>query len=485
MSLKINSNTSSLNAHRNLQGNSEKLSQSLERLSSGKKLNRAADDPAGLVIAESMRAQNNGLRQAITNNEVAVSMMQTAEGALNEVANALIMIRQRAVASANEGVIDENMLQANQQEIENALSSIDMVARNTQFGRKKLLDGSGSNSATATGNGLEFVSVSGGAKASGHEGYDVVIFQEAKQANLIGSSSLTQSMIDEGEELTIQEGGRTATLKLDSSYTVESAIKKLNDTAVKNGLEVTVRNNGGLISINHNKYGEKYSFLARSSTPGVLSDANGAHSIMKNGQDVSGLINGESAIGHGQLLTGRRGNDTTEGLSVRWKGNGDLTIAPKPTGTMVGKISIREGFTFQVGANSGQSVSIAMGNMSSSQLGRNINNESGYMSLSDLDLRTTRGANDAIRVVDQAINEVSNTRGSIGAFQRNTLESNLASLRIASENMQSAESSIRDADMAEELAGYTRNQIMTQSATAQLSQANVMPNNVVRMLSSQ
>ena len=102
-----------------------------------------------------------------------------------------------------------------------------------------------------------------------------------------------------------------------------------------------------------------------------------------------------------------------------------------------------------------------------------------------MDVRSTQGANDAINVIDEAINQVAFSRGSLGAFQRNTMESNLTSLRIASENMTSAESSIRDADMAHELANFTRNQIMTQAATAQLAQANVMPNNIVRLLSSQ
>ncbi len=287
MSLKINSNVSSLVSHRNLQANSERLAQSLERLSSGKRLNRAADDPSGLVISENMRAQNIGLKQAINNNEVAVSMMQTAEGALAEVANTLVMIRQRTIASANEGIRNESILQANQQEIENALTAIDMVAKNTQFGRKKLLDGSGSNSATATGTGLEFVSVTGGAKASGSDGYDVVIFREGKQANFNGNIGLTQAMIDAGEELTIQEGGRTASLKLDSSYTVESAIRKLNDSAVKNGLEVSIENKGGVIGITHNEYGSEHSFLVRSSTPGVLSRPTGSPSIVKNGMYVS------------------------------------------------------------------------------------------------------------------------------------------------------------------------------------------------------
>ena len=110
MSLKINSNVGSLITHRHLQKNSDDLSKSLEKLASGLKLNRASDGPANLVIAENMRAQNAGLKQAIDNNEVAVSLVQTAEGALNEVANTLIAIRQRAVASANEGVNDLSLI---------------------------------------------------------------------------------------------------------------------------------------------------------------------------------------------------------------------------------------------------------------------------------------------------------------------------------------------------------------------------------------
>ena len=485
MSFNIKSKTVFLNFNQSFKEHNNNSLGSYKRLSPGKRLNRAANKTNKLLISIKSITHKDNLKQAINNNEVAVSMIQTAEGALAEVANTLIMIRQRAVASANEGVNDESMLQANQQEIENALTAIDMVAKNTQFGRKKLLDGSGSNSATATGTGLEFVSVTGGAKASGSNGYDVVIFREGQQAKFNGTTGLTQAMIDKGEELIIQEGGRTASLKLDSSYTVESAIRKLNDSAVKNGLEVSIENKGGVIGITHNEYGSEHSFLVRSSTPGVLSRPTGSPSIVKNGMDVSGLINGESAIGRGQLLTGRRGNDSTEGLTVRWSGAPGLAITGKPVGTEVGKVSIREGFRFQVGANADQAVSVAMGNMSSSQLARGLENESGFQSLADLDVRSTQGANDAITVVDAAINQVATTRGSLAAFQKNTLESNLTSLRIASENMTSAESSIRDADMAHELANYTRNQIMTQAATAQLAQANVMPNNIVRLLSSQ
>ena len=486
MTLRINNNTAALLTYRHLRRNSDDLTRSLERLSSGLQLNRASEGPANLVIAEHMRAQNASLKQAIDNNEIAVSMVQTAEGALNEVANQLIAMRQRAIASANEGTNNESMLEANQQEIENALFSIDMVSRSTQFGKKKLLDGSGSASAIATGEGLEFVSVAGPTKSSGEKGFDVVIFNEGRQASFEEGSALTQAMIDDGEELTVKEGGKTASLKLNSSFTPETAIKKLNDLAKKNGLEVSVIDGGdGVVQVTHEKYGAAQKILLKSSTPGVLSDGQGIPRIIDNGEDVRGMINGESAIGRGQVLTGRRGNESTEGLKIRWRGAPGVEITGDRAGTEVGRISVQEGYRFQVGANPDQSISVAMVNMNSSQLARNVPNKSGFQSLSDLDIRSTQGAEDAIRIVDEAITQVAATRGSLGAFQRNTLESNLTSLRVASENMTSAESTIRDADMALELAEFTRNQIMTRSAMAQLAQANALPQNVLRLLGSQ
>jgi flagellin len=294
MSLRINNNISAMNAHRNLVGNNEALGKSLERLSSGMKINRGADGPAALVISEYMRAQVNGLEQATRNNETAVNMVQTAEGALDEVGKLLVSVRQQAVAAANEGTNDPAMREASQQEIENALQSIDRISRDTQFGRKNILDGS------------------------------------------------------------------------------------------------------------------------------------------------------------------------------------------NPT------------LTFQVGANSGQTVTIDVPNMATNQLGFDVDpatgaknavaNGSGFASLSDVDVTTTLGAQDTINLVDAAIEQVASTRGRLGAFQKNTLESNLNSLRIAQENMQASESVIRDADMAAEMATFTRNQIMTQSATAQLAQANMNPQNVLRLI---
>ena len=307
MSLRINNNVESLNAHRHLLNNEKMLTKSLERLSSAQKINRGADGPAALVVSEGMRSQIASLHQAADNNTTAISLVQTAEGALNEVSTLLRDMRQRAVAAANIGLNDENMVNASQQEIENALDTIDRISTNTQFGSKNLLDGSG-----------------------------------------------------------------------------------------KAAVEV----------------------------PEAAAEAASA------GKDSKSLA-------------------------------------------------------FQIGANRGQMVSIDLPSVATTELAKGVSNQSGFASLADVDVTTGQGAQDAMEVIDTAIEEIAVARGEMGAFQKNTLESNLTSLRIHTENLTAAESSIRDADIAVELAAFTRNQIMTQSATAQLAQSNALPKNVMSLLASQ
>ena len=139
MTLRVNTNIPAINSHRNLILNNTNQARTMERLSSGLKINRGADGPASLVISERLRAQTAGSEQAIDNSE---ALVQTAEGALNEMSSILINARQLAVASANEAVNDEFMLRANQQEIDNIIATVNRIAQNTEFGKNKLLDGS-------------------------------------------------------------------------------------------------------------------------------------------------------------------------------------------------------------------------------------------------------------------------------------------------------------------------------------------------------
>ena len=320
MSLKINHNIESMVAHRNLLMNDRALSKSLERLASGQKVNRAADDPAALVISEHMRAQVSGIQQAIKNNEIAISLVQTAEGSMNEISNLLVSLRQRAISAANVGASDHAMIEANQAEIENALASIDRLVTTTQFGHYKLLDGTNAS--------------------------------------------------------------RT---------------------------EVKFR-----------------------------TDSDGE--FVLDGDDNK-IIESKSTV---------------------------------------------EGLRFHVGPNADHQASVSIRNMHTNHLGRVAEgqNRSNFSSLADIDVRNEQGAQDALAIIDQALTEVATVRGEVGAFQSQTLETNLTSLQIASENMTAAESTLRDTDMAQELATFTRNQIMSQSATAQLAQANALPQNVLRLLNS-
>ena len=343
MSLRINTNVESLTAHRHMINNDKQLSKSIERLSSGQKINRGADGPAALVVSEGMRAQIASLQQAANNNESAISMVQTAEGALNEVSRLLVDMRQRAVSAANVGINDSNMANASQKEIENALDAIDRISENTQFGSKHLLNGS--------------------AQVEGSV--------DSEKATEAAQSVAAQTNEDENADAAAED-----------KESIEAA---------------------------------------------------------QAAADAAGVEPG----------------------------------------------SLTKSLAFQVGANKGQMVSVNLPNVATNRLALGVDNSSGFNSLADLDVTTGQGAQDAMSVIDKAVEEIAVARGDLGAFQKNTLESNLTSLRIHTENLVAAESTIRDADMSIELAAFTRNQIMTQSATAQLAQANAMPKSVMALLASQ
>jgi len=240
MALRVNSNIAALNALRNLQQTEQELSKNLERLSSGRKLNHAADGPASLVISEQMKTQISGLGQAIRNSESSIAMIQTTEGALNEVSNMLINLRQLAVHAANEGTNDEKMLQADQNEVENILATLKNIAKNTQFGTRTLLDGSNSTTGVTTGNGLEFVSASEGTKSTPANGYKVDITQVATRSMIVGNGMLSLEDVipadpNKSISFVINEGGRTVSVDLKNNNELRTTIEKLAKAARSNG----------------------------------------------------------------------------------------------------------------------------------------------------------------------------------------------------------------------------------------------------------
>ena len=578
MALRVNSNVAALNALRHLNHTEKELSGNLERLSSGRRLNRAADGPAELVISEQMKAQITGLEQSIRNSETSISMIQTTEGALSEVSSILINLRQLAVHSANEATNDEKMLQANQGEIENLLVTLSNISKNTQFGTRTLLDGSNSVSGVAVGDGMDFVEAKEFTKASPAEGYKINITQPATRSMAVAENTL--AMEDIYKSFVISEGGRTVEVNvrdnLDLYRDVERLLQAANtsrepgfkektelalqqlvanemqrqiDQAGLN-LEVMVYKpldtlgetlsdfnnledvlnkleqypseeilsefnklaNEEVIVIRHREYGSEPTFTVTTEIDDFFdmdTPANKAVTAIP-GRDVEGTIGGnpefdggEPAIGRGQLLSAAPGT-VAEGVTVRYGGEPDdiiyevfnrrenkiagTLLRQMERGTMVGEdidgyvhVSQRS-LAFQVGPSEGQQRKISIQSISPTKLARNIDNDSQFRSLNDIEVLDVESAQDALKLIDVAVGEISSLRGDLGSFQKNALESNLSSLRVTRENLVSAESTLADADMAEEMSSLVRNQILMSSGTAMLAQANQVPQSVLTLL---
>ena len=507
MSLRVNHNMAAYNAHRTLQTNHANLSKNVERLSSGLKINRAVDGPAAFMISEHMRAQVAGLDQAIDNSEMAVSMIQTTDASMSEVGSLLTRIRQLAIHASNEGPNNEKTLAADQAEIDNILQAVGEVAEKAEFGGTKLLDGSMETTGTTVGENLGFISATEQTADSRESGFEVRVLEEGTKAHVMGKTALTEEIIDQGEILTVIEQGKKAVYQTNSEDTLDTVLSNLQSAIDTQGIQIDARiDDAGNLMLAHRLYGSEPRFQISSSTAGVLSDQAGEIQAATRGRDIRGSINGETAIGKGQILTGVDGSKCVEGLKIRYYGNGKSEFLPEPCeindftaegeeaapqkpevppeGIQVGRVYVTQNSQkFQVGGNRAQHVGISIKSVHPDKLGANVINESGYDSLSDIDVTTFQGAQDAMLIVDRALSTVVSNRGELGAFQKNTLESNLANIRIANENLVSSESVIRDTDMAKEMANYTRNQIMSQSANAMMAQANQISERVGQLVS--
>jgi flagellin len=220
------------------------------------------------------------------------------------------------------------------------------------------------------------------------------------------------------------------------------------------------------------------------------------------GKNVEGTIGGEVALGRGQFLTGVEGTKAS-GLTVAYEREIGLKEVPvlDERGVQVGTEFVEEsneevvgdgieGYVhvaqfskeFQLGPNAGQNDILSLRNVKAFMLAQGVRNDSGFQSLADIDVTNSQGAKDANRIVDKAIEEISIMRADLGAFQKNALESNLNSLKIAEENLTSAESTIRDADVAQEMSQLTSDQIMLSANTAMIAQANQVPRTVLGLI---
>jgi len=587
MALRVNSNIAALNALRHLQQTEQELGKNLERLSSGRKINHAADGPASLVISEQMKTQISGLGQAIRNSESSISMIQTTEGALNEVSNILINLRQLAVHAANEGTNDEKMLQADQNEVNNLISTLRNIAKNTQFGTRNLLDGSNSATGVAIGNNLEFVFASDEAKSSPSNGFKVDITQVATRPMMIATRRLSLEDVSSSDpnndfSFVINEGGRTVSVDLKNNNDLRETIEKLATSAIRNGtpeskirteraiqqliafemqrladeanmdLDIFVyrpadnlgpflenfdtlndtlteiaRTVGALeeisdvigsadevIVMRHRQFGSEPNFTVSSTLENYFGEniqANEAVFAIP-GRDVEGTIGGYpevdgggAAMGKGQFLTGAPGAEA-EGVTVKYGETTDdviYEIANRYDNRVSGTFKLEQnndslvgedvdGFVhvsqnslaFQIGPNQGQLRRISVDSMSPEQLSNGVENDSNFHSLAEIDVLDADAAQDALLLIDQAIDDVSTMRGNLGSFQKNALEANLHGLRVSKENLTASESQLADTDMAQEMSSLVKNQILLASGTAMLAQANQVPQSVIQLLNA-
>lgn len=463
-------NVGALNAQHNLTRSSDKLNTSIERLSSGFKVNRGADGPAALVISEKQRAQISGLRAAIDNSEKAVAVVQTAEGALNEINSLLVKVRSLAIDSANTGVNDEDALAANQAEIANALDTINRVANNTQFGEKKLLDGSAGLSGTTTDADVTFLKASADTSAGS---YAVEITTAAESANVNGTADQTGALAQD-ETLTVNG----VSITLNSGLTQAQVQDRINEFSGQTGVvaeQDPTAGNTGRTRLRTTDTGQSASIQVVSNvaagTAGTTSGF-GVSQQSDTGEDVAGTIGGNAATGVGSVLTGTDGLSKGVRVSLGQSAS-DSALSVGGTGdTSQGQVTVtNNSLVFQIGANQGQTVSVAIDSVEATGLGIGVANNQ-FTSLNDIDVTSASKSQDALGVIDAAIDEISNLRGTLGAFQANTLESTASNMRTTLENTVNAESVIRDTDFAEEISNFTNSQVLVQAGTSVLSNAN-------------
>jgi len=468
MSLRINLNSAALNAHRNLSGTDNAVSKSIERLSSGYKINNAADDPAGLVISEKLRAQIGGLAQAIKNGGDATNMIKTAEGALTQVNTLLRSMRDLAVHAANTGANDAASISADQSQIANALASINKISEETQFGQKKLLDGSAGVQTTITGLSVTAANLNYSTTLAATDTVSVNVTVAAEQATLSSVDFGADDTVAVGATGTFQLTGNGKTVNIDyaAADTVDDLEAAINAQTSETGIVATT-DNTGVIVLTTQDYGSQSS----------ISVANGAAFNVAAAVSAAAVgVDAAATVTH----TGNGGGNVSDTSWTSGSGTvlmdslGNTIALTEAAGTAVADLGAQAttesgSLIFQVGAYSGQTREINIASTTTSDLG--IGAAIGK-TLADIDVTTAAGAQEAMDIIDKAISDVSTMRANLGATQKNVLESSIASLSIAQENISSSESSIRDTDMAAEMVNFTRNQIMQQAGISMLSQAN-------------
>ncbi len=500
---RINTNVQSLIAQRVLANNNKQLNQSLERLSTGFRINRGADDPAGLIASENLRSEKAAIDAAISNAERAEQVVNIAEGGLQEV-NALLVELQGLVGqSANEAGLSKEEAEANQLQIDSILQTIDRIAQSTSFQGTKLLNGtydfaiSGQNSEV-----IDFKINAAKAEHDQNRDVDVLIVASAQHGSLLlslGGANL--DLTDAGSRFVFEvagsKGSREFTFASGASLaTVTNQINTFTSvtgvSATTSGTGVVLKSTGygsnEFVSVDLVDVGGQAGAIygvssldenVANATP-LATYATATNPIRDAGQDIGVIINGISATADGKTA-----RITTDFLDV------ELNFDDAGTSPNAQNLGAFKAFTitgggarFNLGPNVDilNQVSLGIGNINTRNLG---SLEIGYLD----ELGSSRDANVvtgdlalAQEIVNASIKDVSQLRGRLGAFQKNIVGSTIRSLNIALENTSAAESAIRETDFAKQTAELTRAQILTQASSNILQLANSQPQQVLSLL---
>ena len=508
--MRIQHNISAINTARQLSVNDNAISKNLQRLSSGYRINSAADDAAGLAISEKMRSQINGLNQAENNAEDGISLVKTGEGNLNETTSILQRMNELAVESSN-GTYQNGTDRANlNKELDALKTEIDRISTSTNFNQINLLDGSLTNEG-ATVTDASFVTVT-----------NVGSGEAATKATF----TLDLSKVNNGDKITLNGTEYTFDNTIDANGTNTISIKTPANIAANIATAAGATADGNVFTVTtasaNTGATSSVDGLVTSNTAGkdAVAGENASFFIDFSGKSVKDLIGttlnvngtvyefttsaaptqqGNTAVNLGGITAEdeKAGTDTAKiaqafqnavGSSSDWDiGIGDgkdaegntvinskITYEAKEAGKQ--NIDVRhgnaDGITFQIGsdATADQRVNLTVADMSTKGLG-----------LESISIASKQDATDAITKIKNAINTVSGTRSDFGALQ-NRLEHTVNNLSTTSENLTSAESRIRDVDMSSEMVEMTKNQILSQAATAMLAQANTQPQGVLQLL---
>jgi flagellin len=469
----INTNIASLNSQRNLNMSQTQLATSLQRLSSGLRINSAKDDAAGLAVSERMTAQIRGLNQAARNANDAISLAQVAEGAMAETGNILQRMRELALQSAN-STNSSSDRQALQEEVTQLQQELNRIALNTEFNGQRILDGSFSSASFQVGaNANQTITFAiGSVKASSIGG--------------IAQSTGTEVAGAAATDITISIGGAAAVSIASSAGFAGAANGQDATSAYAKAAAINDANVGGL-SVSASTSGTQ--------TVGAIGGTAGdTYDLTINGVAIFTNEDVATALTNSALRDAINGVSNQTGVVASLNG-GDLTLTASDgrnitvTESGTGFTAGTDGLTVTGGAFDGAlrgtltvsaTNTIAIGG-TVANLGLSASIAKDSLGVDTINIATAAGAQSAILRIDAALGTVNSNRASMGALQ-NRFESTIASLSTTSENLSAARSRIRDADFAAETAALTRSQILQQAGVAMLAQANALPQNVLTLI---